>query len=371
VISFQPTEEQELVRDAMREFAENALRPIARECDESESVPDDLLQEAWSLGLTSTQLPEEHGGLGEERSPITNAIVLEELACGDPALALAVVSPSLFAFPIADQGTEEQKARYLPAFGGERFHAASLALAEPSPLFDVTRLRTTAEPKGDRFVLSGAKCFVPLGDRAEHFLVVARNGSSTEEGFAALDAFVVPRDAKGLSIASAERHLGLKALPTATLELDRVEVPSADRLGGDDGIDAARLVNLSRTALGAVMVGLSRAVMEYAIPYAKDRVAFDQAIAQKQGVAFMLSDMAIETDATRWMVWKAASQLEQGLDATRSSHLARAYAAEQCMKIADNGVQVLGGHGFIREHPVEMWYRGARTLGVLEGLASL
>jgi alkylation response protein AidB-like acyl-CoA dehydrogenase len=361
VISFQPSEEQELVRDAMREFAENALRPVARECDEAESVPDDLLQEAWGLGLTSTQLPEEHGGLGEERSPVTNAIVLEELACGDPALALAVVSPSLFAFPIADQGTEEQKARYLPAFGAERFHAASLALAEPSPLFDVTRLRTTAEPKGDRFVLSGAKCFVPLG----------RNGSSTEEGFASLDAFVVPRDAKGLSIASAERHLGLKALPTATLELDRVEVPSADRLGGDDGIDAARLVNLSRTALGAVMVGLSRAVMEYAIPYAKDRVAFDQAIAQKQGVAFMLSDMAIETDATRWMVWKAASQLEQGLDATRSSHLARAYAAEQCMKIADNGVQVLGGHGFIREHPVEMWYRGARTLGVLEGLASL
>jgi acyl-CoA dehydrogenase len=371
VISFQPTEEQELVRDAMHEFAEKSLRPVARECDEAEAVPDELLEEAWSLGLTSTQLPEEHGGLGEDRSPLTNAIVLEELAWGDAALALAAVSPSLFAFPIAEQGTAEQKARYLPAFGAERFYPASLALVEPSPLFDVTRMRTTAEPKGDRFVLSGAKCFVPFGDRANHILVVARNHSSTEDGFAALDAFVVPRDAKGLSVTAGEHHLGLRALPTATLELDRVEVPAADRLGGDDGSDVARLVNQSRTALGAVMVGLSRAVMEYAIPYAKDRVAFDQAIAQKQGVAFMLSDMAIETDAMRWMVWKAASQLEQGQGATRSAHLARAYAAEQCMRIADNGVQVLGGHGFIREHPVEMWYRNARTLGVLEGLAAI
>ncbi|MEN8181823.1 MAG: acyl-CoA dehydrogenase family protein [Myxococcota bacterium] len=371
MISFQPTEEQELVRDAMHEFAEKSLRPCARECDEAESVPDDLLQEAWGLGLTATQLPEEFGGGGEVRSPLTNTLLLEELSWGDAALALAAVSPSLFAFPVADQGTPEQKSRYLPAFGGERFHAASLALVEPSPVFDPTRMRTLAEPKGDRFVLSGAKCFVPMGDRASHFLVLARNGSSAEEGFGALDAFVVPRDAHGLSISLPERNLGLKALPTAALEFDRVEVPVADRLGGDEGIDARRLVNHSRTAMAAVMVGLGRAVMDYAIPYAKDRVAFDQAIAQKQAVAFMLSDMAIETDACRWLVWKAASQLEQGLDATRSTHLARSYTAEQCMKIADNGVQVLGGHGFIREHPVEMWYRNARTLGVLDGLAGI
>lgn len=369
MISFQPTEEQQLAQEAMREFAQRTLRVRARECDEAEAVPEELLEEAWGLGLTSTQIPEEHGGGGEARSPLTNALILEELAWGDASLALATVSPSLFAFPIVDQGTQDQKSRYLPAFGGARFHASSLALVEPAPLFEASRMRTVAEPKGDRFVLSGAKCFVPLADRATHFLVLARNQSSAEEGLRALDAFIVPRDARGLSIGARERHLGLKALPSATLELDRVEVPAVDRLGGQDGIDAARLLNHARTALGAVMVGLSRAVMEYAIPYAKERVAFDQAIAQKQAVAFMLSDMAIETDAARWMVWKAASQLEGGIDATRSAHLARAYAAEQCMKIADDGVQVLGGHGFIREHPVEMWYRNARTLGVLDGLA--
>jgi alkylation response protein AidB-like acyl-CoA dehydrogenase len=369
VISFQPDEEQEIAREAMREFAEKSLRPRARECDEAESLPEDLLQESWEMGLTSTQLPEAQGGLGEPRSPLTNVLVLEELAFGDAALAVAAVSPSLFAFPIADQGTDEQRAEYLPLFAGERFHPASLALVEPSPVFDVTRMRTVAEPKESGFMLSGAKCFVPLGDRASHFLVVARNESSAGEGFDAVDAFIVPRDAHGLVISEPEKSLGLRGLPTVSLELERVEVPAAARLGGDEGIDARRLVNQSRTALASVMVGLSRAVLEYAIPYAKDRVAFDQAIAQKQAVAFMLSDMQIETEAMRWLVWKAASQLEQGRDATRAAHQARAYAARQCMKIADNGVQVLGGHGFIREHPVELWYRNARTLSVLEGLA--
>jgi alkylation response protein AidB-like acyl-CoA dehydrogenase len=370
VISFEPTEEQEVAREAMREFAEKSLRPRARECDEAEALPEGFLEEVWGLGLTATHVPEAFCGLGA-RSPLTSAIVLEELAFGDASLALAAAAPALFALPVVDQGTDEQKERWLPSFAGDSLQAATLALVEPSPVFDVTRLRTIAEPKGEGFVVSGTKCFVPLGDRARHFLVLARNRSAAEEGFAALDAFVVPRDAKGVRVGPREKHLGLRALPTTTLQLDRVEVGAADRLGGDAGIDARRLVNQSRTALAAVMLGVARAVKEYAIPYAKDRVAFDQAIAQKQAVAFMLSDMAIETDATRWLVWKAASQLEQGLDATRAAHFARAYAAEQCMKIADNGVQVLGGHGFIREHPVEMWYRNARTLGVLEGLAAV
>jgi alkylation response protein AidB-like acyl-CoA dehydrogenase len=217
-----------------------------------------------------------------------------------------------------------------------------------------------AEPKGDGFVLSGAKCFVPLGDRAGHFLVVARS----DDG---LDAFIVGRDAEGLSISEKELNLGLKALTTATLELERVEVSAADRLGGASGSDVPRLLDGARTALAAVMVGLSRAVLEYAVPYAKERVAFGQAIAQKQGIAFKLADMHIETESTRWLVWKAAAQLEQSIPATRAAHFARGYAADQSMWIADQGVQVLGGHGFVRDHPVEMWFRNARTLGVLEG----
>src|SRR3990172_5729387 len=147
----------------MRGFAEKSIRPRARECDEAELLPDAFLQEAWELGLTATHLPEAWGGLGA-RSPVTNVIVLEELAFGDAALALAAAAPSLFALPIADQGSEEQKERWLPPFAGDSFPAATLALVEPTPVFDVTKLRTIAEPKGGRFVLSGAKGFVPLGD---------------------------------------------------------------------------------------------------------------------------------------------------------------------------------------------------------------
>ncbi len=295
MISFKLEEEQEIARDALHDYAVQAIRPIARECDEASAIPEEFLAQSWELGLVSTQIPEAYGGGGEARSPVTNAIVLEELAWGDAALALAAVAPAGFAYAIADQGTEAQKQKYLPMFCGEDYCAASLAVNEPTVGFDPLTPRTVAEPKSDGFALSGAKCCVPMGDRASHFLVVARNNGG-------LDAFVVPRDAEGLSVSDTEVNLGLKALPTATLELERVEVSGADRLGGDDGCDVQRVLDASRTALAAVMVGLSRG-----------------------------------------------------------------YAADQAMWIADQGVQVLGGHGFIRDNPVEMWFRNARTLGVLEG----
>jgi alkylation response protein AidB-like acyl-CoA dehydrogenase len=365
MISFEPTEEQELVRATARDLAAEALRPLARDADEESAIPADFLRSTWELGLVSSQIPEAFGGAGGSRSPTTGTMLLEDLAAGDAALALAALAPSLFAMTLVDQGTAKQQQRYLPQLCGREFHAASVALVEPHPAFDPYALRTTAEARGSAWVLKGSKSFVPFGGEASHFLVVARDGDGKPA------AFVVPREAHGVSVAGPEPTLGLRALPFARLELESVEVPQDDRLGGPDGFDYARLLNCSRVALAATLVGLSRAVMEYTIPYAKERVAFGEAIAQKQAIAFMLSDMAIETDAMRWMVWKAASELEQGKDATRSAHLARAYVSEQAMKVADNGIQVLGGHGFIREHPVELWYRHARTISVLEGTATV
>ena len=364
MISFAPTEEQEVARDTMRNFAAQVLRPMARECDEASAVADSFLAQAWELGLTATQIPESYGGFGAARSPITNALVLEELAHGDATLAMAAMAPSLFAHAVLDQGSEEQKQQYLPLFCGERYHAASMAWAEPTPDFNALQPRTKAARKGKGFLLSGTKCFVPMGDRASHFLIAAHS----DDG---LDAFIVPRDASGLSVTAPEKNLGLRALPTARLQLDGVAVADSDRLGGAVRADLRRLLNHGRVALGAIMNGLSRAVLEYCVPYAKERVAFDEAIARKQSIAFRLADMHIEIECTRWLVWKAAGQLERGLDATKSAHFARSYAAEKSMWIADNGVQVLGGHGFIREHPVEMWYRNARTLSVLEAAASV
>ena len=186
MISFGLSEDQELVRDSMREFAAEMLRPIGRDCDENSDIPDDFLQSVRDLGRTSTQIPEAFGGAGEERSPVTNAILLEELAHGDAALAIAAVAPSQFANAIVDHVTEAQKRKYLPLFCGDKYHAASLAMVEPSPLSDPFRPRTVAEAKGDGFVLSGQKSFVVMGDRASHFLVIARNGES-------LDAFILAK----------------------------------------------------------------------------------------------------------------------------------------------------------------------------------
>ncbi|MEM7409267.1 MAG: acyl-CoA dehydrogenase family protein [Myxococcota bacterium] len=364
MISFQLTEEQQVVRDSLHEFAEQVLRPLARECDEASEIPNDFLDQTWELGLVSTAIPEAFGGAGEPHSPITQALIAEELAWGDATLATAALAPLAFVNALLTQGTEAQQAELLPLFCGERFHAASLAWIEPGPAFEPLLPRTLAEPKGDGFVLSGAKSFVPFGDRASHFLVVCRNNGGH-------DAFIVPRDAGGLQISETEKNVGLRALPTHTLELERVEVPASARLGGEQGFDLKRLLNHSRVALAAQLAGIARAVVEYAVPYAKEREAFDQAIAQKQGIAFKLADMHIETEAMRWLTWKAASQLEQGLDALAGAHHARAYASEKAMWVSDEGIQVLGGHGFIREHPVEMWYRNARTLGVLEGTVSV
>ena len=365
MISFEPTEEQELVRSTARDLAAEALRPLARDADEESAIPADFLRSTWQLGLVSSQIPEAFGGGGATRSPTTGVLLLEELAAGDAALALAALAPSLFAMTLVDHGTAKQQERYLPQLCGADFHAASVAIVEPRPAFDAQSLQTTAESRGSAWVLNGVKSFVPYGGEASHFVVVARDPDGKPA------AFVVPREAHGVSVAGPEPTLGLRALPFARLELKNVEVPQDDRLGGASGFDYARLLNWSRVGIAAALVGLSRAVMEYTIPYAKERVAFGEAIAQKQAIAFMLSDMAIETDAMRWLVLKAAAELEAGRDATRATHLMRGYVAGQAMKIADNGIQVLGGHGFIREHPVELWYRHARTLGVLEGTAAV
>jgi alkylation response protein AidB-like acyl-CoA dehydrogenase len=364
VISFGMSEDQQLVQDAMREFAADAIRPIARECDETGQIPADFLETAWTLGLTSTQIPEAYGGAGEERSMVTNAILLEELAFGDASLAIAAVAPSLFANAILDQGSEDQKKAYLPLFCGESFATGSLAVSEPGALSDASKPRTIAEPKGDSFILSGRKTMVVFGDRASHFLVTAQLGDD-------LAAFIVPRDAAGLEISEPEKAMGLRGLTKTGLEIERVEVGPDALLGGAQGADVQQLLNVSRAGLSAVMLGLSRAVLEYCVPYTKDRVAFDEPISKKQAIAFRLSDMHIEQHATRMLVWRAASLLEHGEDATQAVWQARSYAAEKSMWIADNGVQILGGHGFIREHPVEMWFRDARTLGVLDGMVAI
>jgi len=359
MIDFQPTDEQQLVIDTVRNFAQNEIRPVARECEEAARLPDKVLSAAHELGLVANALPEPAGG-GGERSAVTGALIAEELAWGDLAIALAILSPGLSALPIAEWGDDEQK-RALARFVGSAFVPGSLALVEPRFDSDPFRPDTTARRDGDGWVLDGAKCFVPWLDGGAETLVVASEGGAPR-------VFVVPRDAAGLR-AERERNMGVAALPTVELTLSGVRVPGSARLGGAAGADVRRLVAQGRVALAAMAVGVARAAFEVARDYAKERQVFGVPVATKQAIAFKLADMAIEIDGARLLAWEAAWKLDRGEDATREALLARRQAARVALDVADGAVQVLGGHGYIRDYLPELHLRNARGFASFEALA--
>ncbi len=370
MITFELNEEQSMIREALQGFAAEVLAPGARAIDEAGEMPADILQKGWDFGLIAAAIPEAYGGGGGDRSCMTNAVALEALGGGCASQAAAIMAPGQFVSALIDFGTEEQKAGHLPRFTGATPVAASLAVQESQFGFAAEAQRTIATRKGNGFVLNGEKRLVPLGDRADTFLVLARDEGS--EGLAAVQAYIVPRDTVGLSVETENGTQGLKPLPKGKLTLANVELPGSARLGGDAGIDAARLISHARVGAAAVAVGLSRQATDFAIPYARERVAFGEPIGKKQSIAFMLAEMHIECETMRWMVWKAASLLEHNdPGAVKASVLAQDYVRRKAVKIADDALQIFGGHGFIRDLPLEMWLRNARTLTVLDGPVSV
>lgn len=369
MVSFQPSEDQQLIRDTVAAFAREQIRPRAREADETTSIPSDIVQQGWELGLVQTAIPEAYGGAGDARSAVTGALIAEELAWGDLSIALHLLAPRLVAYPVLEMGTAEQKERVLKTYTGAEFTAGAAAVMEPRFNFDLAALTTTARPENGAYILKGAKCFVPLGDSAMHMLVYARTGD--RPGYEGISGFLVEKGAPGLRIVEREKNMGLRALATYELVLDECRVPTANRLGGDAGADFAKLMNYARVGLAAMAVGVARAAFEYARDYAKERKAFGVAIGQKQAIAFMLAEMALEIDATRLLAWEAAWKIDRGEDASREAYLAKNYAAAMVLKVTDCAVQVLGGHGYIREHPVELWLRNGRGFATFEGLVML
>jgi len=359
MIDFQPTDEQQLVTDTVRQFAANEIRPRARECDEAKQVPEKLLDQAHELGLVANALPESAGG-GGERSAVTGALVAEELAWGDLSIACAILAPGLAAYPIAEFGSAAQQ-QELQHFTGPRFAPGSLAWVEPRFDSDPFRPRTTARRDGAEWVLDGAKCFAPWLANLDAVWVVASEGGT-------LAAFRVPCDAKGLA-AERERNLGIQALPTAELTLTGVRVPASARLGEDAGADLRRVLNQGRVALAAMAVGVARAAFEVARDYAKERQVFGVPVATKQAIAFKLADMSIEIDAARLLAWEAAWKLDRGQDATREALLAKRQAQRVALEVADGAVQVFGGHGYIRDYLPELHLRNARGFTSFEALA--
>jgi alkylation response protein AidB-like acyl-CoA dehydrogenase len=358
------SDEQRMMRESVRRFAQSEMRAVARKYDEAGETPAEFYEKTLELDWNAVQLPEALGGLGAARSPISNMLLIEDLAYGDMALAIGALASLSFVNTVLDQGSEAQHAQFLAPFAEDGFKPAALAIYEPGVRFDPAKLKTRAARSGGDYVLRGKKALVPFGPGAQQLLVVAELEA---EGVA---AFVVPSGRPGLK-AERERNMGLRSLALYTIELDDVTVPAAHRLGQGQAFDLGRAIDLCRIGSAALAVGTGQAVLDYVKAYCNERIAFGEPITHRQSVAFMIADIAIELDGMRLLAYRAASRAEQGLPFRRDAYLARLQAVEKGMKIGTDGVQLLGGHGFIREHMVELWYRNLRAVSLLEGCISV
>jgi alkylation response protein AidB-like acyl-CoA dehydrogenase len=360
--SFEPTEEQAMLIETIGRYARLDLRPKAHDAEEAAELPAALVEKGWELGVLQASTPEAYGGFGD-RSAVTGVLAAEELAWGDLAGALAVMVPGLFAVPLLLAGSEEQKQRYLPQVIEAEWRPFTAALLEPNYDFDPNELRTTARQEDGAFLLSGEKTYVPYATDAEAMLVYASLDGTTQ-------GFIVPRGTAGVEVGERQKLLGIHSLPLYTLRLKDVRVPLESRLGGVEGHDFAPILDSARVAMASLAIGLSKAAFEYARDYAKDRDVFGVKVAQKQVIAFMLAEMATEIEAIRLLTWEAAWMLDVGKpDASKQAYLALSGAMDMAMMVTDRALQVLGGHGYIREHPVELWMRNGRGIATLTGLA--
>lgn len=360
--SFSPSEEQQMLVDAIKRYALDDLRSAARDADEEGHLPPELVEKGWELGYLQASIPEEFDGFGE-RSAVSGVLATEELAYGDLSGALAVMTPGLFATPILLAGSEQQKQDFIPPVIEMEWKAYTAALMEPSFDFDPNDMKTAAKLDADGYVLEGKKSFVPYAADAESILVYANLDGKTQ-------GFIVPKGAEGLKVGGRQKLLGLNALPLYDLNLEKVRIPKANRLGGDEGHDFAPILDAANVAMAAMAIGVARAALDYAVEYAKDRDVFGVKVAQKQSIAFMIAEMGTEIEAIRLLVWEAAWQIDEGMsEASTSAYLALSGAIDTAMMVTDRAVQILGGHGYIREHPVEMWMRNGRGFANFSGLA--
>lgn len=354
-----PDDEQQMLRESVRDFALAKLRPVAQAADEACETPPELLAQANELGLTMIGVPEELGGAVTRRSAVSTVLMAEALAQGDTGIAVACLAPAAVSTALGLWGDADQQATYLHEFVGENVPAAALALLEPRPLFNPFELSARARRVGGGFVLDGVKSLVPRAEDSELFIVAA-----ALEDTPAL--FIVEPGGKGLSV-EPEPAMGIRAAATGRLHLDHVKLPAGALLGEPGGDAFTECVQLGRLGWCALAVGTGQAVLDYLIPYVNERKAFGEPISNRQAVAFTVANIAIELDGMRLVTYRAASRVDQGLPFAREVALARRLCAERGMKIGSDGVQMLGGHGYVKEHPVERWYRDLRAAGVMEG----
>ena len=346
------TEEQQMMRDTVQRFAADVLRPAAHHADDQASYPAEIATQAQELGLLFYALPESYGGVASEQSVVSNVLIAEDLGHGDFSLAANILTPLSAANAITRWGTTEIQEKYLPAFAEETPLLATFAILEATPAFNPNELKTQARRTEQGYLITGEKTLVILGEQTDIFLVAAMlNGKP--------NIFVVEKhDSIGVRQNPA---MGLKACQTVNLKFGNTPAT----LLNDDDFDYQAFLDLGALSWCALAVGTCQAVKEYCINYANERTAFGEPISHRQSVAFMIADMAIEIDAMRMLVWNAASLAEAGKPFHREAYLARLLCNEKSMKIGNDGVQIIGGHGYTKEHPVERWYRDLRATAIM------
>ena len=369
-MNFDLTEEQEMVRNAVREFAENEIAPVAREYDEAEKFPREQLNGLAEIGLLGMIIPEQYGGAGFDS--VSYALALEEIARADASVAVIVsVTNSVCCFPILSFGTEEQKKKYLvPLAKGEKLGA--FCLSEPQAGSDATNLKTRAVEDGDFYVLNGTKAWVSNGAEAEVFIVMAATGE--RDGRKEITAFIVEGGTSGFTVSSHEHKMGQRASQTNEMSLVDVRVPKANVLGGvGNGMKVAfESLDNGRIGVASLSNGIAQAALDEAAKYAKERTAFGKPISEFQAIQFKLADMQTETEAARLLTLRAAAMKDANHKQTGVfASMAKLFASENANRVCADAIQIHGGNGYSRHYAVEKYYRDARITTIYEGTSEI
>ncbi|MFC2163423.1 acyl-CoA dehydrogenase family protein [Acidobacteriota bacterium] len=369
-MNFVLTEEQVLLRDMIREFAQDKISPEVKSLEDKHEFPQKLLRELGELGILGMSVPAEYGG--SKTDSLSLAIVIEELSRVFPSLAVIVsVHSSLFCYAINQFGTEAQKKKYLPrAATGEIIGAFSLT--EPGAGSDATNLRTKSRKEGDNYILNGTKNWVTTGYNAGAIILITVSETS-EEDKKKLNAFIVDSDTVGFRVSKIEEKMGLHASPTAEIIFEECQVPAENLLGGEGkGTSIAfQSLDSSRIGIAAQAVGLSQRALDEAVKYAKNREAFGGQIADLQAIQFMIADMSTQIDAARLLTYRASTLNDQGKPFGKESAMAKLFASEAANKIAYQSLQIHGGYGFSKEFFIEQLYRDVRVLAIYEGTSEI
>ncbi len=357
------TDEQRALAEAAREFCAGTLGPTAEEDDAQGVFRKEYIHALGEHGLCGVPTPEQYGGLG--LGYVEYSMVLEEIARVSASYAVSVAVTGLPQIILAQFGSEGQKDRWLPALATGQALGA-FALSEPGSGSDAASLRTTARLEGDRYLLNGTKFWITHGGVADLYVVMARTGGPGARG---VSAFLVPGDAAGLSFGKKEDKMGLRASPTVEVVLEDVEVPADGRIGaeGSGFTVAMSALDSGRITIGATSVGLSQAALDVSASYATQRKQFDTPIIDFQGVGFMLADMACRIEASRHMVLAAAALKDASKPFSKQAAMAKVVATDAAMAVTTDAVQVLGGYGYTKEHPVERYMRDAKVMQIVEG----